>query len=67
MGVFRRQFPAIEFIPAPTDYHATEKLAPRRWPSELMAVIPTPSHLLAFSEAMHEYLGIAWYRMRGWI
>jgi uncharacterized SAM-binding protein YcdF (DUF218 family) len=67
MGVFLKQYPDIEFIPAPTDYHATEKLSPTPWYREMAAVIPTPSHLESFSEAMHEYLGIAYYKLRGWI
>jgi hypothetical protein len=67
MGVFRKQFPGIEFIPAPTDYHATQRQVPIPWYRELTALIPTPSHLEAFSEAMHEYLGIAYYKLRGWM
>lgn len=66
MGVFRKQCPGIEFIPAPTDFQVTEKL-PMPWYRHLTALIPTPSHLLAFSEAMHEYLGIARYRLSGWM
>ncbi|HYG35805.1 MAG TPA: YdcF family protein [Clostridia bacterium] len=66
LGVFRRACPEIEFIPAPTDFHATERL-PKAWYRELTALVPTPRNLLEFSEVMHEYLGIAYYRMRGWM
>lgn len=67
LGVFRKQLPAIQFTPAPTDYHATYQRTPAPWYRELPALVPTPSHLQAFSEVMHEYLGIAYYRMRGWM
>jgi uncharacterized SAM-binding protein YcdF (DUF218 family) len=67
LGVFRKQFPEIEFTPAPTDYHATQKQFPTPWYRELTALAPTPSHLLAFSDVMHEYLGIGYYKLRGWM
>jgi uncharacterized SAM-binding protein YcdF (DUF218 family) len=66
-GVFQKQCPGIEFIPAPTDFHATEKQIPTPWYRELVAIIPTPKHLLDFSEVMHEYLGSFYYRLRGWM
>jgi uncharacterized SAM-binding protein YcdF (DUF218 family) len=66
MGVFKRLCPGIEFTPAPTDFHATEA-APKPWYHELTALIPTPRHLLDFSEVMHEYLGMAYYKVRGWM
>jgi len=34
---------------------------------QLNALIPTPRHLVDFSEAAHEYFGIAYYRLRGWL
>jgi len=66
LGVFRRGCPGIEFIPAPTDFRVTERI-PAPWYQELKAVVPTPANLLLFSEAMHEYLGMAYYRLRGWV
>jgi len=66
MGVFKKLCPGIEFIPAPTDFHATEPL-PKAWYRHVTALVPTPRTLLNFSEAMHEYLGIAYYRLRGWM
>jgi uncharacterized SAM-binding protein YcdF (DUF218 family) len=65
LGVFRHGCPGIEFIPAPTDFRVTERI-PAPWYQELKAVVPTPANLLLFSEVMHEYLGMAWYRVRGW-
>jgi len=66
MGVFQRLCPGIEFIAAPTDFGVTEPI-PAPWYHHLVAMIPTPRNLLSFSDVMHEYLGIAYYRMRGWI
>ncbi len=34
---------------------------------ELLNLLPTPGSYMQFSETMHEYLGLAWYRLRGWI
>ena len=66
VGTFRRLCPGIEFIPAPTDFQVTERI-PAPWYHQITNFIPTPRHLLNFSEVMHEYLGIAYYRMRGWM
>lgn len=65
LGAFQKNCPGIEFIPVPTDFRCTERLA-RPWYRELVALIPTPRHLLDFSEVMHEYLGLGYYRVRGW-
>ena len=66
MGVFKRSCPYAEFIPAPTDFRVTDRL-PAPWYRQLVALVPTPSTLLQFSEVMHEYLGIFYYRLRGWL
>jgi len=66
IGVFRRLCPGIEFIPAPTDFLVTERI-PTPWYRQLTAVIPTPRNLFDFSEVMHEYLGMAYYKARGWM
>jgi len=65
MAVFKRSCPGIEFIPAPTDFRIVE--LPLPWYRELSNLIPTPGGYVQFSETMHEYLGIAWYKVRGWI
>jgi uncharacterized SAM-binding protein YcdF (DUF218 family) len=66
MLVFRKQCPDIEFIPAPTDFRITEG-KPGRWYERVGALIPTPANLVMFSEAMHECVGIVYYKIRGWI
>ena len=65
MAVFKRSCPGIEFIPAPTDFRVVDLDLP--WYRELVNLIPTPSAYVQFSETMHQYLGIAWYKLRGWI
>ena len=66
MGVFRRGCPAVEFIAAPTDFRAPYD-PPMPWYRRGVALLPTPGSLLAFSEAAHEYLGVAYYTLRGWM
>jgi uncharacterized SAM-binding protein YcdF (DUF218 family) len=66
IAVFRKQCPEVTFIPAPTDYRAPDRL-PMPWYRHLSGLIPTPSTYVLFSEVTHEYLGILYYRLRGWI
>lgn len=66
MGVFRKYCPEVEFVAAPTDYRVTEQL-PGPWYRELTRLIPTPGDFVVFSEAAHEYLGMVYYRFRGWM
>ena len=66
MGVFQHSCPAVEYIPAPTDFRNTTG-APVVWYREAMNLLPTPRRLLDFTNAAHEYLGLTYYRLRGWI
>ncbi len=56
MGVFLKQ--GLRPIPAPTEYHVPRNLAQANW---------SPSSLsLSFSDiAVHEHIGILWYRLTG--
>jgi uncharacterized SAM-binding protein YcdF (DUF218 family) len=65
IGTFRKTCPAVGFVPAPTDFRVTND-PPAAWYRDLQGVLPTPRSLLDFSDAAHEYLGIAYYRIRGW-
>jgi len=65
MGVFRRECPDVEFIPAPTDFRVVDRPLP--WYRQLVGFIPTPSNLVGCNEMSHEYLGMAYYRLRGWM
>ena len=66
IGVFRRLCPAIEFVPAPTDFRAPFEVA-TAWHRQAVRLLPTPRSLLDFSDAAHEYLGIVYYRLRQWM
>jgi uncharacterized SAM-binding protein YcdF (DUF218 family) len=66
LGVFHKSCPNVEFVPAPTDFRLVDDPG-RPWYRELVAFIPTPQNLVGFSEMMHEYVGMAYYRMRGWM
>ncbi|MCX6917262.1 MAG: YdcF family protein [Verrucomicrobia bacterium] len=65
MGVFKRSCPGVEFLPAPTDFRVVDLDLP--WYREMVNLIPTPSSYFQFPETMHEYLGMAYYRLRGWM
>jgi uncharacterized SAM-binding protein YcdF (DUF218 family) len=66
LGVFKRQCPGTEFIPAPTDFGETTP-KPRPFIKEVADVIPTAENLRLMSNVLHEYIGIAYYKCRGWM
>lgn len=66
VGVFRHECPLIDFIPAPTDFRAPYE-QPTPWYRRSVALLPTPRSLLDFSDVAHEYLGLAYYSLRGWL
>jgi uncharacterized SAM-binding protein YcdF (DUF218 family) len=66
LGVFQHSCPAVQYIPAPTDFRATQPL-PAPWYRHTVAFLPTPHSLVDFSDATHEYIGMLYYRLRGWL
>lgn len=66
MGVFRTGCPSVEFIAAPTDFRAPYE-RPVAWYRRAASLLPTPRSLLDFSDVAHEYLGLTYYRLRGWL
>jgi uncharacterized SAM-binding protein YcdF (DUF218 family) len=46
-------------LPYPCDYHAERRLHWRMW-------LPSNDAYGAFEEVLHEWVGLIWYRMRGW-
>ena len=56
VGVFKKL--GMNPIPAPTDYMAGENIFAAQY-------LPSPSHLVYSDLAIHEYLGILWYRITG--
>ena len=66
LAVFHRSCPSVEYIAAPTDFRTTEPIA-TAWYRNAVALLPTPHNLVDFSDATHEYLGMLYYSLRGWI
>ena len=66
LGAFQRGCPTVEYIPAPTDFRATQSLGVP-WYRHVAGVIPTQSSLIGFSDVTHEYIGMLYYRLRGWM
>jgi uncharacterized SAM-binding protein YcdF (DUF218 family) len=66
LAVFQRSCPSVEYIAAPTDFRATQPIA-IPWYRNAVALLPTPHNLVDFSDATHEYIGMLYYRIRGWI
>jgi len=58
--------PGIEIIPAPTDYLATDGKPPPLV-KKLGNLMPSAGRLMQMEEILHEYLGIAYYKARGWM
>ena len=56
MGVFRKQ--GIECLPAPVEFYTTYALG-------LFDYLPSPRNLVLSDLAVHEYLGLLWYRLQG--
>ncbi len=65
MGVFEHL--DIKITAAPTDFYYTVGTKPVTWQGKIWQFIPTWKGLAATSDAIHEYLGIAYYRWKGWI
>lgn len=67
--VFEKQ--GFEVIPAPTDYQATissvEKPFSETWPDLILGLFPSADNLNELTLALKEYLGLAVYRLRGWL
>jgi uncharacterized SAM-binding protein YcdF (DUF218 family) len=66
LGVFRRSCPSVDYVPAPTDFRATYD-EPTVWYREMTHLWPTPRTLMDFSDAAHEYVGMLYYSVRGWM
>ena len=58
LGAFERV--GLKPVPVPTDHQF-----PRNWRNSELR--PRPSSLLASDRAMHEYVGLLWYRLRGFL
>jgi len=66
IGVFRTSCPAVDYVPAPTDFRVTAS-PPIPWYRHVIDPLPTPQALAEFTSVSHEYVGLLYYRLRGWI
>ena len=66
VGVFRHSCPSVDYVPAPTDFRGIYGLPEPRYRA-VSRLIPTPRALLDFSDVTHEYVGILYYHLRGWL
>jgi len=67
LGVFRKYCPEFEFIPAPTDFLSVDPPKPPPWWKQIAKVIPTATNLATASYVWHEYVGLLYYWIRGWV
>jgi uncharacterized SAM-binding protein YcdF (DUF218 family) len=54
---FRRQ--GVEVLPAPCGFHA------QHLPKRITSLLPSASGIQGVNEAMHEWIGVGWYWLRG--
>jgi len=72
VSVVRNQLPDVEIIPAPTDYlvtdHKPEPFQLSTFSFQLLCnLIPSGENLMQMETTLHEYIGLLYYRLRGWI
>ncbi|HEY9077686.1 MAG TPA: YdcF family protein [Anaerolineaceae bacterium] len=69
VALFKKQ--GFEVIPAPTDYTVTQAewdaLFTGNLGSILLNLVPSPGNISLSTAALKEYIGMAVYRMRGWM
>jgi uncharacterized SAM-binding protein YcdF (DUF218 family) len=56
-GVFRRQ--GVEVVPAPCNFRAA------KFDWSLFDFLPSPKAALDLQDVLHEWIGLAWYRLQG--
>ena len=65
------QHEGMEVIPAPTDYRVTQTAWDDLWtlqfPASLLNIIPSESNMSLLTNAMKELMGLAVYRIQGWL
>ncbi|MBI5383123.1 MAG: YdcF family protein [Verrucomicrobia bacterium] len=66
LAVFRKQCPDLEIIPAPTDFTVTQRERRSLW-EIARGCVPSGHELERADAVLHEYIGLAYYRLRGWI
>jgi uncharacterized SAM-binding protein YcdF (DUF218 family) len=67
LAVFQKRFPDMEIIPAATDF---TMVSPGKQPpliKRFAIVLPSAQNLALLDRIVHEYLGMAYYKCRGWM
>jgi uncharacterized SAM-binding protein YcdF (DUF218 family) len=65
IGVFHRFSPGLEVVPAPTDFLFPRGKAPF-W-KRVSQFIPSAAGMNETTVALHEYIGLMYYKIRGWV
>ena len=65
MATFQRSCPAVSYLAAPTDFRAVSEVQGPAY-RKIADLIPTPHAMVNFADAVHEYIGLLYYRVRGW-
>lgn len=66
LAVFRATLDDVDVVPAPTDFRATDSPRPPLV-AKLRRLIPNARDLDLTTQVAHEYLGLLYYRLRGWL
>jgi len=64
-AIFRKL--EINIIPAPTDYLVPEQAQASTLEGRMLSLLPTAGALDHFTNALKEYVGFVFYRLRGWL
>lgn len=67
VAVFHRFDPELEIIPAPTDFQSAEINKQTVIWTVIRLLVPKSDSLDLTTTALHEYVGIAYYTVRGWM
>jgi uncharacterized SAM-binding protein YcdF (DUF218 family) len=67
LGVFKRLYSDIEVIPAPTDFGETERKKRPPLLKQMGGIVPSAGNMVLTADVLHEYLGIVYYKLRGWM
>ena len=68
LAIFKKQ--GFEAIPAPTDFYVAQDPADpslTTWQGRTLGLVPQTDNLHYLTRALKEYIGIAIYRLKGWL
>ncbi len=67
LAVFKKACPEIEVIPAPTDFGEVEFKIQPPFLKLIGGMVPSAGNLMLLTDVLHEYIGMAYYKLRGWM